>query len=58
MYKATKQQVEECMPTFVRLQQQADAKEEEERAEKKRRWEEQVASKKFWVSRPERSESA
>ena len=50
MYKAAVQQEEQHTPAFVRLQQQADAKEEEAQAEKKRRWEEQVASKKFWVS--------
>lgn len=50
MYKAAVQQEEQNTPTFLRLQQQAEAKEEEERAEKQRRWEQQVASKKFWVS--------
>lgn len=50
MYKAAIQQEEQNTPAFVRLQQQAEAKEEEARAEKQRRWEEQVASKKFWVS--------
>jgi len=49
MYKATKQQEEQHTPAFVRMQQQAVAKEAEEAAEKKRIWEEEVASKKFWV---------
>lgn len=31
------------------MQQEAQAKEAEEEAEKKRRWEEEVASKRFWV---------
>lgn len=51
LYKAAVQQEEDNVPAYVRLQQQAEAKEEEERAEKKRLWEEQVASKKFWVSK-------
>ena len=49
MYKATLQKEEQHMPVFVRMQQQAQAKEAEEEAEKKRVWEEDVASKKFWV---------
>ena len=41
MYKATKQQEEQHTPAFVRMQQQAVAKEAEEAAEKKRIWEEE-----------------
>lgn len=49
MYKAALQQEEQKTPAFLRMQQEAQAKEAEEEAEKKRRWEEEVASKRFWV---------
>ena len=49
MYKAALQQEEQHTPAFLRMQQEAQAKEAEEEAEKKRIWEEEVASKKFWV---------
>ena len=49
MYKATVEQEEQRTPAYVRMQQEANAKEAEEEAEKKRVWEEEVASKKFWV---------
>lgn len=49
MYKATLQQEEQRTPAFLRMQQEAQAKEAEEEAKKKRIWEEEVASKKFWV---------
>ncbi len=49
MYKAALQQEEQKAPAFLRMQQEAQAKEAEEVAEKKRRWEEEVASKRFWV---------
>ena len=48
-YRATIQQEEQHTPAFLRMQHQAEAKEAEEAAEKKRIWEEEVASKKFWV---------
>ena len=49
MYRAAVQQEEQHTPAFLRMQQQAQVKEAEEEAEKKRIWEEEVASKKFWV---------
>ena len=49
MYKAALQQEEQHTPAFLRMQQEAQAKEAEEEAEKRRVWEEEVASKKFWV---------
>ncbi len=42
-------QAEQKTPAFLRMQQEAEAKEAEEEAEKKRRWEDEVASKRFWV---------
>lgn len=49
MYKAALQQEEQRTPAFLRMQQEAQAKEAEQEAEKKKRWEDEVASKRFWV---------
>ena len=49
MYKAALQQEEQRTPAFLRMQQEAQAKEAEQEADKKRIWEEEIASKKFWV---------
>ena len=51
MYKAAVEQGEQHTPAYVRMRQEAAAKEAEEEAEKKRVWEEDIASKKFWVCR-------